>query len=120
MKPTQFGVVDRNTLFVAFEGRATEHTPLFKVSNWGGGPQVGRVRAGRGCCAVCAARSLLKQASNAEPCPLLQTPPLGQGVDLFYFDDDASQIREVEGEQPAGAWLRFGCGLLVPGCAAEQ
>ena len=31
MKPTQFGVVDRNTLFVAFEGRATEHTPLFKV-----------------------------------------------------------------------------------------
>ncbi len=33
VKPTQFGVVDRNTLFVAFEGRATEHTPLFKVSD---------------------------------------------------------------------------------------
>ena len=31
VKPTQFGVVDRNTLFVAFEGRATEHTPLFKA-----------------------------------------------------------------------------------------
>lgn len=50
----------------------------------------------------------------------MQLLPPKQGVDLFYFDDDASQIREVEGEQPAGAWLRFGCGLLVPGCAAEQ
>jgi hypothetical protein len=30
VRPTQFGVMDATTLFVAFEGRATSHTPLFK------------------------------------------------------------------------------------------
>jgi len=31
VQPTSFGVVDDHSMFVAFEGRATEHTPLFKV-----------------------------------------------------------------------------------------
>ncbi|KAI3430630.1 hypothetical protein D9Q98_005223 [Chlorella vulgaris] len=30
VRPTQFGIVDSHTLFVAFEGRAAEDTPLFK------------------------------------------------------------------------------------------
>ena len=52
VRPTQFGVVDNRTLFVAFEGRATGHTPLFK------------------------------------------------GVDLFYFNDSATKITEIEGGLP--------------------
>lgn len=31
VKPTSFGYVDDTSLFVAFEGRATEHTPVFKA-----------------------------------------------------------------------------------------
>jgi hypothetical protein len=31
VRPTQFGLVDSHSLFVAFEGRAAEDTPLFKV-----------------------------------------------------------------------------------------
>lgn len=35
VRPTQFGIVDSHTLFVAFEGRAAEDTPLFKVRHAG-------------------------------------------------------------------------------------
>lgn len=31
VRPTSFGVVDDHTMFVAFEGRATADTPLFKA-----------------------------------------------------------------------------------------
>ncbi|KAL4451238.1 hypothetical protein ABPG77_009310 [Micractinium sp. CCAP 211/92] len=30
VRPTSFGVIDDHTMFVAFEGRATSHTPPFK------------------------------------------------------------------------------------------
>ena len=47
VKPTQFGVVDDTTLFAAFEGRATSHTPVFKARGRGGGGSGPRV-ASRG------------------------------------------------------------------------
>ena len=43
--------------------------------------------------------------------PLLSSAPCltEQGVDLFYFDDEANQIREVEGERLWCAW----CGMVL-------
>lgn len=90
--PTQFGVVDSRTLFVAFEGRATDRTPMFRVRGaLGDQPGCGRV--------------------GAPTCPSLFSlhPPASncvQGVDLFFFNDDATKIREIEGE---ARWNLYVC-----------
>lgn len=67
VKPTQFGVVDRNTLFVAFEGRATEHTPLFKVHNGRRGSAGGEQRCLSGSLGGVVAATLVVLLTKAGP-----------------------------------------------------
>lgn len=103
VRPTSFGVVDDHTMFVAFEGRATPHTPFFKVcpavrrpaacrqqtSSWmqpgrsarldGGAPSVAgmllaRVRATA--CGLCGRRA-------ASPACLLASAVAGRGPVLL-------------------------------------
>ena len=105
-------MVDNHTLFVAFEGRATEHTPLFKVGKWEvkGHPMLkratdlSRLRVCRPqitqsvlpmlCCAVPA---VLCRACYVVLCCAVLCCAV-QGVDLFYFNDTATKIKEVQGE----------------------
>ena len=107
VKPTQFGVVDNHTLFVAFEGRATEHTPLFKVGRCGvTGPPCPRRVAAQGRAADHTAHAA-HGAHGVPHCAVLRLLCCAvlccaccavQGVDLFYFNDTATKIKEVQGE----------------------
>lgn len=90
VRPTQFGVVDSHTLFVAFEGRATDRTPMFKVRRYR--TSTAAVHPDATCKGQSAQRAPTSFAPAAPPDMVLQ------GVDLFYFNDDATKIREIEGE----------------------
>lgn len=90
--------------FVAFEGRATPHTPVFKVREAQHSLQRFQLAAARRSAAPagggCRAPLLVHATHAGSAAPL-------QGVDLFCFSASADKITEVEGAPHGGGGKRF-------------